>query len=205
MLTFPACEENPPFINQLLLIIRYLRRKVMQISKNKVVTFEYTLTDDQGEVLDSSNQNGPLSYIHGIGHLIPGLESALEGRIAGDKITAVIPPETGYGIRDEENITTVDRKHFSHIQDIEVGSDITVQQEGNMRIMSVIAIDEKTVTLDGNHPLAGMTLNFDVKVNDVREASEHELSHALNHMNGCGSDCSDCGEDGESDCGCGCC
>ncbi|HCL57470.1 MAG TPA: peptidylprolyl isomerase [Spirochaetia bacterium] len=179
----------------------------MQVSLNKMVNIDYTLTDNQGEIIDSSKEHGPLSYIQGIGSIIPGLEEALEGKKKGDQFKITVPAEKGYGIRHEEMLYEVPIEEFGEIEDLEEGMEIQVQSSHGPQIMTVKKITEKTVTLDGNHPLAGMELNFDIEVQDVREATEEEIKAYTedDHGCGCGEDHDEDDEDDEHGCGGGCC
>ena len=157
----------------------------MQVSEQKVVTMNYEVADDQGQLIDRSEEGGPLAYIHGNGQLIPGLESALEGRGKGDKVAVDVPPEQGYGERDEEGVQTVARNQFDDSVEIEVGMQFEAQDddEGH-QIVTVVAVDGENITLDTNHPLAGKNLCFEVEILDVRDASAEELSHG--HVHGPG-------------------
>ena len=157
----------------------------MRISEQKVVTMNYEVADDQGQLIDRSEEGGPLAYIHGNGQLIPGLETALEGRGKGDKIAVDVPPEQGYGERDEEGVQTVARNQFDDSVEIEVGMQFEAQDddEGH-QIVTVAAVDGENITLDTNHPLAGKNLRFKVEILDVRDASTEELSHG--HVHGPG-------------------
>ncbi len=156
----------------------------MQIVKHKVVTIDYTLTDEEGKVLDTSKDSEPLSYIQGIGNLIPGLESALEGKQAGDALNVSVPPEQGYGERDDKLLVSVPRERFDEAGNVEVGMRFQAPTESGMRVVTVVGIEEENVTVDANHPLAGETLNFDVKVVEVRDATEEEIGHG--HVHGPG-------------------
>ena len=157
----------------------------MQVSEQKVVTMNYEVADDQGQLIDRSEEGGPLAYIHGNGQLIPGLETALEGRGKGDKVAVDVPPEQGYGERDEEGVQTVARNQFDDSVEIEVGMQFEAQDddEGH-QIVTVVAVDGENITLDTNHPLAGKSLRFEVEILDVRDASAEELSHG--HVHGPG-------------------
>ena len=157
----------------------------MQVSEQKVVTMNYEVADDQGQLIDRSEEGGPLAYIHGNGQLIPGLETALEGRGKGDKIAVDVPPEQGYGERDEEGVQIVARNQFDDSVEIEVGMQFEAEDddEGH-QIVTVAAVDGENITLDTNHPLAGKNLRFKVEILDVRDASTEELSHG--HVHGPG-------------------
>jgi FKBP-type peptidyl-prolyl cis-trans isomerase SlyD len=157
----------------------------MQIADQRVVTIDYTLTDERGEVLDSSNGEEPLTYIHGTGNIVPGLETALMGKSAGDSVKITIPAADGYGERDEELVQDVPRDRFPG-EDIEVGMRFHAQGSEGSQVVTVVAVDDSKVTVDGNHPLAGMNLAFDVKVLEVREATAEELAHG--HIHGEGDD-----------------
>ena len=157
----------------------------MQISEQKVVTMNYEVVDDQGQLIDRSEEGGPLAYIHGNCQLIPGLETALEGRGKGDKVAVDVPPEQGYGERDEKGVQTVARNQFEDSGEIEVGMQFEAEDddEGH-QIVTVAAVDGENITLDTNHPLAGKNLRFKVEILDVRDASTEELSHG--HVHGPG-------------------
>lgn len=153
----------------------------MQISANKVVSIDYTLTDDTGAVIDSSEGRGPLAYLQGHGNIIPGLESALEGKSEGDALQVSVVPAEGYGERDDSLTQEVPRQMFENADEIQVGMQFQTSSEHGMHIVTVTAIDDEKVTVDANHPLAGQNLNFDVKVVEVRDASEEELAHGHVH------------------------
>jgi FKBP-type peptidyl-prolyl cis-trans isomerase SlyD len=157
---------------------------MMKIEKDKVVSIEYTLRDDGGNVLDSSDGREPLAYLHGNGNLIPGLESQLEGRAANEALKVSIPPAEGYGEFDAAQIVSVPRDQFAGVADLAVGMQFTASGPEGERVVTVTKIESDTITVDGNHPLAGQTLNFDVKIVDVREATADELSHG--HVHGAG-------------------
>ena len=157
----------------------------MQISSQKVATFHYTLTNDDNEVLDSSDGGDPLAYIHGIGNLISGLEQHLEGKGAGDQFMAAIAAAQAYGERDEELVQTLGKESFAEIEDLRVGLQLEASgDDDESRIVTVVAVEGDRVTVDGNHPLAGQTLHFDVNVVSVREATATELDHG--HVHGPG-------------------
>jgi FKBP-type peptidyl-prolyl cis-trans isomerase SlyD len=160
----------------------------MQIGENSVVSIHYTLKSEDGEILDSSDGREPLDYIHGAGQIIPGLESELEGKIAGDEFSVVIEPAQGYGSRDESLVHEVPKSEFETPDEIEVGMQFRVGAEGGNVIMVVAGVGDETVTLDGNHPLAGVSLAFDVSVAGVREATEDEIT-ASQHIHGSGCGC----------------
>ena len=156
----------------------------MQIANDKVVMIHYTLTNDEGDLLDSSKDQDPLAYLHGFGNIIPGLEKALTGRSIGDTFKIEIAPEDGYGVRDNEMVQSVPRSAFEGVDDIEPGMQFQAQSPDGIQLVTVIDIDGDEVILDGNHPMAGITLHFDVEVNDIREATREELEHG--HVHGAG-------------------
>ena len=156
----------------------------MQVAKNTVVSIDYTLTDEAGTVLDSSQGQAPLAYIQGAGNIIPGLEEALEGKQAGEQLKVSVSPEKGYGERNEAMTQKVPRNMFDTQQEIKPGMRFHAESENGTHTVTVTAVDEENVTVDGNHPLAGKTLNFDVNIVEVREATEDELSHG--HVHGPG-------------------
>ncbi len=156
----------------------------MQITKNAVAAIEYELTDDAGEVIDSSKGSAPLSYLHGTGNLIPGLEAELEGKASGDAFKVRIAPEDAYGERHDEMIQDVPRTQFPDGAPLEPGMQFQAEGPGGAHIVTVVGVEGDNVKLDGNHPLAGVPLNFDVKVVEVREATSEELEHG--HVHGAG-------------------
>jgi len=180
---------------------------MLTIAENKVVTFEYTLKNDSGEILDSSSKSAPLEYLHGCGNIIPGLEAELEGKKTGDKFTATIEAKDGYGLRFEELVQKIDREKLSHLPSIEVGMQLQAYDEDGMQILTVVDVSGTEITLDGNHPLAGQRLIFDVEVMDVREATEDEIEFGLNGGDcGCGDSCGPESSGGGCGGGCsGCC
>ena len=154
----------------------------MKITQNAAVVIHYTLNDDAGTVVDSSRDQDPLSYIHGSGGLIPGLEAELEGQGPGDQVHAVIPPELAYGDVEADLMQVVPRSAFPGVEVIEVGMRFTASdQQGQQQTVSVTQIEADEVTVDGNHPLAGQTLHFDVEILSVRAATEEEIDHGHLH------------------------
>ena len=153
----------------------------MEVAQDRVVTIAYTLKDDEGNVLDSSENHGDLAYIHGHQNIVEGLEDALEGKDIGDTVTTTVEPEKGYGDRHDQLMFTVPRSNMPD-GDLEVGMQFAAQdKEGNQQVVTLVDIGDEEVQLDANHPLAGQTLHFDVTVNDVREASEEEVEHGHVH------------------------
>ncbi len=156
-----------------------MSESLLMIGPETVVSMHYTLTNDAGETLDSSEGQDPLAYLHGAGNIIPGLEDALAGKTTGAKVKASIAPEEGYGVRQEEMIQAIPREMFA-AEDIQPG--MIFQAEGHM--LTVVSVTDAEVTVDGNHPLAGQTLHFDVEIVEVRPASAEELEHG--HVHGPG-------------------
>lgn len=152
----------------------------MQIAKNKVVSLSYSLTDNQGNLLDKSEENSPFHYLHGANNIISGLESALEGKQTGDEMQVTVSPADGYGERDDSLVRTVSRSLFD-TDNIETGMQFTAHSEHGVRLVTVVGVDGDDVTLDENHPLAGVILNFDVKVMEVRDATDEEVDHGHAH------------------------
>ena len=156
----------------------------MLVARDTVVTIHYTLTNDAGEVLDSSAGGEALAYIHGAGNIISGLEEALEGKAAGDKIVVAVPADKAYGARDQSLVQQVPRRSFRSGGEIRTGMRFTAQTDHGPREVVVTRVAGDMVTIDGNHPLAGQALNFDVEIRDVRAASAEELAHG--HVHGPG-------------------
>jgi len=146
------------------------------IGDNLVVSLHYTLTDGEGETIDSSIDDEPMAYLHGAGNIIPGLENALVGKAVGDKFAVTVEPADGYGDIEPELEQTIDRAAFQGVDVIEAQGD-----QGEVRSILVTAVDGDNITIDANHPLAGVTLNFDVEVVAIREATEDELEHGHAH------------------------
>jgi FKBP-type peptidyl-prolyl cis-trans isomerase SlyD len=170
----------------------------MNISHHKAVTLNYTLSDDAGVILDTSKGREPLTYIHGTNGLIPGFESALDGRSPEDSFSFSLAPKDGYGEYNKSLIFSLPRERFAEIDDLREGLQFAVNGPQGAMVMTVTSVGEKDVTLDGNHPLAGSTLHFEVEVLDVRDATPEEIEESLNNR-GCG-----CAESPDDGCGCGC-
>ena len=156
----------------------------MSISQDQVVSIHYTLTDDAGEVIDSSSGGEPLVYLHGHGALIPGLERELTGKSAGDQLTVSIAPADGYGEYDRALVQQVPRRALKGIADVKVGMRLQAQTAAGPRPVTITHLSGDMVTLDGNHPLAGKKLHFKVEVAGVRAATAEELAHG--HVHGPG-------------------
>lgn len=173
-----------------------------KVEKDLVVSMDYSLKVD-GEIVDSSEDSEPIEFIQGYGNIIPGLEKELYGMSIGDKKSVSVPAAEGYGIYDPEAVMTVGRSEFPSEIPMEQGVEVSIQDENGEVMVAVIeAFDEETVTLNGNHPLAGKDLQFDVTIAGLRAPTAEELEHGHVHSEDdceCDGDC-DCA-DGSCDCG----
>ena len=157
----------------------------MHIAEHSVVTMHYTLTDDEGNILDSSANAEPLVYLHGASNIIPGLENALAGKKSGDTLDVRVAPEEGYGVASDDLIQEVPREMFQGVDNIEPGMTFQAQdQSGYLQQVTVTAVTDALITVDSNHPLAGKHLNFAVTIVNVRAASEEEMAHGHVHGEG---------------------
>jgi FKBP-type peptidyl-prolyl cis-trans isomerase SlyD len=153
----------------------------MSIAQDSVVTIHYTLKDDEGTLIDSSASGEPLAYLHGHGNIVPGLEKELTGRNTGEKLTVRVSPAEGYGDYDKALVQSVPLRALRGIKDVRAGMHLHAQTEQGPRTVTVTRVAGDMVTLDGNHPLAGKHLNFDIHIADVRQATAEELSHGHVH------------------------
>ncbi len=154
----------------------------LMIGDNSVVSMHYKLTDDDGNVLDSSEGSEALTYLHGAGNIIPGLEKALLGKVENDSVQVRIKPEDAYGENVPELVEIVDKAVFHGVDALEIGMVFEAQDpHGAMRRVVIKKIEGEEVTIDANHPLAGIVLNFDVDIVSVREATDEEISHGHVH------------------------
>ena len=160
----------------------------MQVAENKVISIHYTLTNDNDEILDQSDTGQPLVYLHGANNIIPGLEKALLGKVSGDKLNVRILPEDGYGLRQEHMVNTVQKSMFDGIDKVEVGMQFHAEGNTGPVIVTVSEMNGDEITIDGNHPLAGEALTFDVKITDIRDATADELDNGHIHGPGCNHD-----------------
>ncbi len=156
----------------------------MQIANNSVVAIAYTLTDNDGQVIDTSAGGEPLVYLHGAQNIIPGLEKALVGKVVGDKLTVKVEPGEGYGEYNPQLVQVVPKHLFAGVEQVEVGMQFHAQTDHGMQVVTIAAVEGDDITVDGNHPLAGVPLNFDVEVMSIRTASQEELDHG--HVHGAG-------------------
>lgn len=156
----------------------------MQIAEHSVVSIHYKLTNDAGEVLDSSEGSAPLVYLHGAGNIISGLEKALLGKQQGDRLDVRVEPGEAYGEHDERLIQQVPRRAFQGVSEVKAGMRFQTQGPNGPASVVITRVAGDMVTVDGNHPLAGQPLNFAVEITDVREASAEELEHRHVHGEG---------------------
>jgi FKBP-type peptidyl-prolyl cis-trans isomerase SlyD len=156
----------------------------MQISANTVVHIHYTLKNNGGDILDSSEGMEPLVYLHGAGNILPKLEQALEGRGVGDKINVSLAPADGYGERQPELVQNVPRNLFPVDDEIVPGMQFSSDNGHGDQVLTVTAVTADNVTIDANHPLAGETLHFDVEVIELRAATLSEIAHGHTHQDG---------------------
>ena len=160
----------------------------MQITDKLAVSIPYTLTNGAGEQLDSSRGEEPMVYLHGFGQIIPGLENALTGKVVGDKFNVIIAPADAYGERRDDMLQVVPLSMFNDMEvegKVEVGMQFHADASHGVSVVTVSKVDGDEVTIDGNHPLAGESLTFDVEVMDIRPATEDELTHKHIHGEGC--------------------
>jgi len=153
----------------------------MTITAGTVVSMNYKLTNSKGEEIDQNAQGKPFEYLHGASQIVPGLESALEGLNVGQRKTVVVPPAEGYGEVNKDLIAQVSRSQFPEEMEIVVGMQFKAQLEHGPMILRVEGVNGDEITVDGNHPLAGQTLNFDIEIVSIRKASDEELAHGHAH------------------------
>ena len=179
----------------------------MHVAANKVVTFDFTVTDENGRVIENSKETGAMSYIHGDGRIAPGLERALEGRTVGDYFSVYLTPSNGFGEYDQSLVHTYTREELTELGELQIGMQVQASDENGKRILTITKIEDDRVILDENHPLAGRTVNFDVTIVGVRNATEEELGFDPSRDVKCTDDCSTCElneQDTEHDHNCGC-
>jgi len=153
----------------------------MKITQNTVVTIDYTLKNESGDTIDSVS-DGSFSYLHGASNIIPGLERELQDKQAEDEVSVDIAPVDAYGERDPAMQQVVSKDMFEDVEHIDVGKQFHAQTpDGDPLVITVVGVEDDQITIDGNHPLAGVPLHFDVKIISVREASEEEIAHGHVH------------------------
>ncbi|MDX1527987.1 MAG: peptidylprolyl isomerase [Gammaproteobacteria bacterium] len=153
----------------------------MVIDDQKVVSIHYKLTNEDGDLLQESSAGEPLSYLHGSGNIIPGLETALSGKATGDKLNVSVEPEQAYGTRNDALVQELPRNVFEGIEDIQEGMQFQARSEQGTQVITVTKVEGDRITVDGNHPLAGQKLNFEVEVDDIRDATAEEIAHGHVH------------------------
>ena len=156
----------------------------MIVEKDKAVSFHYTLKNADGEQMETSREKDPMSYLHGANNIIPGLEKAMEGHAINDEFSVTVEPEEAYGVRNENNVQRVPLKRLKGIGKVSVGQVLNLQTNQGQVQVTVLKVGRFNIDVDGNHPLAGMALTFDVEITDIREASAEELEHK--HVHGPG-------------------
>ena len=167
----------------------------MQIADGTVVAIDYALKDDDGTLLDQSQPGQPLTYLHGHKNIIPGLEASLLGKAVGETLEVRVAPKDGYGEPNPSLEQVVPRDRFQGVESLEVGMQFQANTEQGQVSVRVLKIDDDDVTVDGNHPLAGKHLNFNVTVLEVRAATEEEIAHGHTQLGG--GCCGGGGEGGE--------
>jgi FKBP-type peptidyl-prolyl cis-trans isomerase SlyD len=156
----------------------------MKVEKDKVVGFHYTLSSQEGRQLETSREGEPVSYLHGAGNIIPGLEREMAGRAPGDHFSVTVQPEDGYGPRNAANIQRIPLKRLGNIPKPKPGEVLGLQTNQGPVQVTVIKVGKFNIDVDANHPMAGQVLNFEVEITSIRDASEEELNHG--HVHGPG-------------------
>jgi FKBP-type peptidyl-prolyl cis-trans isomerase SlyD len=156
----------------------------MNIGENKIVSFHYTLTNQEGEQLESSRDQQAMAYLHGAGNIIPGLEKAMAGKSVGDEFQVTVQAEEAYGERSEDKLHRIPAKHFKNLKRLMPGQIVALQTQQGQTQVTVVKIGRFNVDVDANHPLAGQALTFEVEVTEIRDASEEESAHG--HVHGPG-------------------
>ena len=160
----------------------------MQVADKKVVSMQYTLTNDADEVLDQSQPGDPLIFLQGAGNIIPGLEKELIGKVTGDSLKVRVSPEEAYGVRDESKVQTMPVSAFQGVDTVEPGMQFHAEGNNGPVMIMVTEVNGDQAIVDGNHPLADQALTFDVEITDIRDATEDELTHGHIHSAGCQHD-----------------
>lgn len=178
----------------------------MQIAADSVVSMDYTLKNDAGNIIDQSQPGQPLTYLHGHGNIIPGLEAALLGKAVGESVDVRVEPAQGYGENNPSLEQVVPRERFQGVESLEIGMQFQASTEQGPVSVRITKVEGEEVTVDGNHPLAGQHLNFSVTIQDIRDASDEEKAHGhISQAGGgcCGGGGGDAGEGSEGgSCGC---
>lgn len=156
----------------------------MQIEQNKVAVIDYTVKTAEGQLIDTSEDNEPLAFLCGFQNIVPGLEAALMGKSTADQVEVIVAPQDAYGERNDEMVKEVPISAFQGVEKIEAGMQFQAESPNGPQLITVTKVEDETVTVDGNHPLAGMELHFDVTIKEVRDASEEEIAHGHVHGEG---------------------
>ena len=154
----------------------------MKIEKNKVVLLDFELRDSDGILLENSETDGNLPYIHGIGNFLPVLEDALEGKKIGDELEINVSPENGYGEYDQEHVFYISKDNFDDFDTVSVGMEFHLETDDGPLLCTVKEIEDNKVLIDANHPYAGKKLKFKLKILNIRDATKEELEHGHVHM-----------------------
>ncbi|MBU2869624.1 peptidylprolyl isomerase [Colwellia sp. E2M01] len=157
----------------------------MKIAKNSVVVMHYAVSDSEGTLIDSSYEDKPMAIIQGTGYLIPGLDNALIDHQVGDTFEVAVACADAYGERHDDYVQTVPREVLSGVEDLALGTQLRATTDEGEQTVIVIDVQDDVITVDGNHPLAGLDLSFDVEIIEVREATEEELAHGHVHEKSC--------------------
>ncbi|GAA5191581.1 peptidylprolyl isomerase [Ferrimonas gelatinilytica] len=156
----------------------------MIIDAKTVVTLHYRLRNAKGELLEESFGAEPMQYLHGAQNMIPGLEKQLTGKQVGESFSADVEAEEAYGAIEPGLIQEVPLSAFEGVDDIAPGMRFMAETEAGPRPVTVTEVKEDAVVVDGNHPMAGQSLHFDIEVMEIREATEEELAHGHVHAAG---------------------
>jgi FKBP-type peptidyl-prolyl cis-trans isomerase SlyD len=156
----------------------------MEIKKNSVAMMQYQLRNEAGELLENAYENDPVAVLQGQGNVIRGLDSALLGHSAGDQFDVSVRPEDGYGLRQDDQIQRVSKKYFAKAKKLKPGMQTSLRTEEGTRLVTVVKIGGKVIDVDTNHPLAGQTLDFKVRITEVRDATPQEIAHRHAHADG---------------------
>lgn len=153
----------------------------MKIEDKKIVTLKMKVVDQEGQVMEDTPDEEPFVYLHGAGGILPALETVLSDKSAGETVTITLKPEDSYGEHNDTLIQEMPASQFEGMDELQVGDEIGGETPNGIILLTVIAIDEETVTVDANHPFAGKTLKFDLTIVDVRDATKEELEHGHAH------------------------
>ena len=163
---------------------KYCKSPTMPIADNSLILFYYTLTNYAGQVIESSVCGTPLAFLYGAGNIVPGLESAMRGKKAGDKFNVLVQAKEGYGMPNPALIQMVPKAVLQGLDKIEVGVEYRAQMPDGPMSVVITKVENDEVTVDGNHPLVGQTLHYAIEIVEVRDASPDELAYG--HAHGAG-------------------